>query len=183
MAIAGKIAGNLVRLGRGLRDAALDVLVNIGFQIYTLLCDPIPMTCRPCSLLHAHGPLMSDTSTQSRVAHCARCCTRITPLIFEMPSRRGMAQLLASRMYLHTITADRLLSSCGVPARWAFKRACSLLADGPWGWLAQRCCRGTQSALCSPAGAGPSSRQRRPRRRPQRECKACLRAPGWGVCS
>ena len=88
-AIAGKIAGNLVRLGRGLRDAAQDVLVNIGFQIHALLCDPIPMTCRPCSLLHAHGPVMSDISTQRRVAHCARCCMRITPLMFEMPFRKG----------------------------------------------------------------------------------------------
>lgn len=35
--IASKIAGNLVRLGRGLRDAAQDVLVNIGFQIHALL--------------------------------------------------------------------------------------------------------------------------------------------------
>lgn len=53
--IASKIAGNLVRLGRGLRDAAQDVLVNIGFQIHALLCGPGLTTCGPCSLLHVHG--------------------------------------------------------------------------------------------------------------------------------
>ena len=37
MHIAGKVAANLVRLGRGLRDAAEDMLVNIGFQIHALL--------------------------------------------------------------------------------------------------------------------------------------------------
>ncbi len=35
--IAGKVAANLVRLGRDLREAAQDVLVGIGFQIHALL--------------------------------------------------------------------------------------------------------------------------------------------------
>ena len=37
MHIAGKVAANLVRLGRDLREAAQDVLVGIGFQIHALL--------------------------------------------------------------------------------------------------------------------------------------------------
>jgi len=38
--IAGKVAANLVRLGRDLRDAAQDMLVNLGFQIHSLLWVP-----------------------------------------------------------------------------------------------------------------------------------------------
>lgn len=37
MHIAGKVAANLVRLGRDFREAAQDVLVSIGFQIHALL--------------------------------------------------------------------------------------------------------------------------------------------------